>query len=215
MKFSIYLFLALFFIGLNACKKDKETPVDDTNTPVPSLAWTQAEMDTIQYGDTSLAMRVYLTTNLADSLLLRKTSRNVVPDSNDVVLTTLIKRMYKAMIDEGGVGIAAPQVGINRNICWVRRQDKVGKPYEVYLNPKIVMTSELTINFNGDGCLSIPGITGKTLRWRAVGIEYDLLDGTHHSEVVDGYTSMQFTAVCFQHEIDHLNGILFVDRIVL
>lgn len=209
------LFFALFIVFSVSCKKDKEEPAPTNNTPVEDLSWTQKERDTIMAGDTSAMLRVYLTTSLQDSLVLRASSKNVKVDSNDVVLMTLINRMYKAMIAEGGVGIAAPQVGINRNIIWVKRQDKPGRPNEVYLNPKIVMTSVLKTNFLSDGCLSVPiPASGKTERWRAVGIEYDLLDGTHVSEVVDGYTSSQFTAICFQHEIDHLNGILYIDRIV-
>ncbi len=209
-----FYFLILIIVLLFSCKKEETSVATPNEVVKPSLEWTKMEKDSILYGDTSLAMRVYLTTNYADSLVLRKTSIDVVVDSTDLYLNTLIKRMKKAMLDEGGVGIAAPQLGINRNIIWVKRLDKVGKPYEIYLNAKIVMTSELMINFNGDGCLSVPNVTGKTLRYRAVGVEYDLLDGSHHKEVVDGYTSTQFTAVIFQHEIDHLNGILFIDRIV-
>jgi peptide deformylase len=197
-----------------ACKKEKESPDPQNITPTVDLSWTQSERDSILFGDTATAMRIFKTTWLPDSLVLRKQSIDVVPDTNDVVLMTLVRRMLKAMIASGGVGIAAPQVGINRNIFWVKRQDKIGRPNEVYLNLKIVMTSSIIVNFNGDGCLSIPGISGKTQRWRAVGIEYDKLDGSHVSEVVDGYTSTQFTAICFQHEYDHLKGILFVDRIV-
>lgn len=208
MKKLLLLLLVPSFLLLS-CKKDKENTY-----PVSDLSWTQQERDTILSGDTTLALRIYLTTNLLDSMVLRSMCFNVIPDTNDVVLMTLIRRMQKAMIAAGGVGIAAPQVGIRRNIVWVKRQDKPGRPNEVYLNPKIVMTSVLKINFNGDGCLSVPGISGKTDRFRVVGIEYDKIDGTHVSEVVDGYTSTQFTAICFQHEIDHLNGILFVDRIV-
>ncbi len=208
MKKLLLLLLVPSFLLLS-CKKDKE----NTN-PVSDLSWSQQERDTILSGDTTLALRIYLTTNLLDSMVLRSMCFNVFPDTNDVVLMTLISRMQKAMIAVGGVGIAAPQVGIRRNICWVKRQDKPGRPNEVYLNPKITMTSVLKIGFIGDGCLSVPGISGKTDRFRAVGIEYDKIDGTHVSEVVDGYTSSQFTAICFQHEIDHLSGILFVDRII-
>ena len=211
---NLFLFLGLALLLIASCKKEEEQPVI-TPTNTIDLSWTQSERDTIMAGDTSLGLRIYLTTNYADSLVLRKQSINVVPDSNDVVLMTLINRMYDAMIAGGGVGIAAPQVGINRNISWVKRQDKPGRPNECYINLKISMTSILEINFLNDGCLSVPvPASGKTKRFRAVGIEYDLLDGTHVSEVVDGYTSTQFTAVCFQHEIDHLNGILYIDRIV-
>lgn len=177
------------------------------------LAFTGQEIDSIMNQADSVPMRIFLTTIYSDSLILRKQSIDVRPDSNDAVLMTLIKRMRASLATTTGVGIAAPQVGINRNIIWVKRLDKPGKPFEVYLNPKIVMTSSNTVLFNGDGCLSIPGINGRTLRWAAVGIEYDLLDGTHHTEVVQGTSSTNFTAIIFQHEIDHLNGILFIDRI--
>ncbi len=180
---------------------------------IDPLAFTGQEIDSIMSDADSIPMRIFLTTIHSDSLILRKQSIDVRPDSNDLVLMTLIKRMRAALATTTGVGIAAPQVGINRNIIWVKRLDKTGKPFEVYLNPKIVMTSSNTILFNGDGCLSVPGVNGRTQRWAAVGIEYDLLDGTHHTEVVQGTSSTNFTAVIFQHEIDHLNGILFIDRI--
>ncbi len=177
------------------------------------LAFTGLEIDTIMAKPDDVAMRILLTTNYQDSLILRKQSIDVRPDSNDIVLKTLIKRMKKALDQTSGVGIAAPQVGINRNVIWVKRLDRPGQPFEVYLNPKIVMTSQNTVLFNGDGCLSVPGITGRTRRYSAIGIEYDLLDGTHKTEVVQGTTVSNFTSVIFQHEIDHLNGILFIDRI--
>lgn len=201
------IFILLISTVIFSCKKYATITSDQTTK------WTQMERDSIMHGDTSASMRVFLTTSYSDSLILRKQSINVVPDSNDVYLTTLIKRMKKAMLEEGGVGIAAPQLGINRNVIWVNRMDKPGRPNEVYLNCKIVMTSVVTILFNGDGCLSVPNTSGRTRRWKYIGIEYDLLDGTHHSEIVDGSAPSSFTAVIFQHEIDHLNGILFIDRI--
>lgn len=176
-------------------------------------AFTGKEIDSIMSKADTVAMRILLTTNYEDSLILRKQSIDVRPDSNDLVLRTLIKRMKKALDQTSGVGIAAPQIGINRNVIWVKRMDRPGQPFEVYLNPKIVMTSQNTILFNGDGCLSIPGVTGRTRRYSAIGIEYYLLDGTRKTEVVQGTTMTNFTSVIFQHEIDHLNGILFVDRI--
>jgi peptide deformylase len=177
------------------------------------LAFTGQEIDSIM-ADT-VAMRIYLTTNYQDSLVLRKTSIDVRPDASNPVLIRAISRLRKSLAaSPGGVGIAAPQIGINRNIILVKRQDKIGTPIEVYLNPKIVMTSDSIINFAGDGCLSMPGIYKTTRRYTAVGLEYDLLDGTHKYEVVFGYAGTKFTAVIFQHEIDHLNGILFIDRAI-
>lgn len=179
------------------------------------LAFTGQEIDSIMSEPDSVPMRIYLTTNYADSLVLRKTSIDVRPDSTNPVLTRLINRLKKTLeLTSGGVGIAAPQVGINRNVIWVKRMDKTGKPFEFYLNPKIANTSEKMINFAGDGCLSIPSTYGTTVRYAAVEIENDLYDGTHHSEVVEGYISSNFTAIIFQHEIDHLYGILFIDRLL-
>ncbi len=206
----LLVFVSFAFIH---CKKENKG--EEFKPPVQrdSLAFTQQEIDSIMNQPDTVAMRIFITTIYTDSLILRKKSINVKPDSTDQVLMTLIKRMKKALDQTSGVGIAAPQVGINRNVIWVKRMDKNGKPFEVYLNPKIVMTSENTILFNGDGCLSVPGVTGRTRRYSAIGIEYDLLDGTHKTEVVQGTSMTNFTSVIFQHEIDHLNGILFVDRI--
>lgn len=178
------------------------------------LAFTGQEIDSIMSGPDSIPMRIYLTTNIADSLVLRKASMDVRPDSTNIALARLINRLKKALLLSGGIGIAGPQVGINRNIIWVKRYDKTGQPFEVYLNPEIKDTSINTIKFSGDGCLSIPNRTGKTKRYTAIRIEYDLLDGSHHSELVQGYSGTNITAVIFQHEIDHLSGILFIDRIV-
>lgn len=214
MNYSKILFVSLLLSVIVSCKKDDNDTIDDTSTLQTNLyEWKQSEIDSIMAGDTSQAMRVYLTTNYADSLVLRAQSINVIPDSTNEALMTVIRRMYKAMSETGGVGIAAPQVGINRNIIWVKRMDKTGGPFEVYLNPKILMTTEKTVTFSGDGCLSIPNTHGNTKRYAAIGIEYDKLDGNHYMEVIEGYNSLNFTAVCFQHEIDHLNGILFIDRI--
>ena len=66
----------------------------------------------------------------------------------------------------------------------------------------------------GDGCLSIPGQSGNSSRFSAVVVEYDLLDGSHHEELIEGYGGSNFTAIIFQHEIDHINGILYIDRLV-
>ena len=105
-----------------------------------------------------------------------------------------------------GVGIAAPQVGILKNIIWVQRFDKDKFPFEVYLNPKIIQYTEKKQDCM-EGCLSIPNRRATTKsRAYAILIEYDQLDGSHKTEMVEG-----FTAVIFQHEIDHLNGILFLD----
>lgn len=203
--------ILLILVSGYYCKKDALAPPP---APVDKLAWTNAEKDSVLKGDTDEVMRILTIFDNADSLILRKQSKEVKVDKNDSVLYKLIRRMYYTLkAATGGVGIAAPQVGINRDIIWVQRLDKTGKPFEYYLNPKIVLYSSKPVLFVGDGCLSIPGQNGNTHRYSAVMVEYDLLDGSHHQEVVSGYNGSDFTAIIFQHEIDHLNGILFIDRI--
>ncbi len=107
-----------------------------------------------------------------------------------------------------GVGIAAPQVGINRRVIMVQRFDKKEKPFEFYYNIEIKKTyGEKVVGW--EGCLSIPAGFGQVERWQDIDIEYDTeVDGkiVRKSENIKG-----FTAVIFQHETDHLNGILFID----
>jgi peptide deformylase len=106
------------------------------------------------------------------------------------------------------VGIAAPQVGLLRQIIWVQRFDKIGFPWEVFLNPRIAQFTKKKQPCR-EGCLSIPDRMDTTqTRAYAIMIEYDRLDGTHVVELVE-----DFTAVIFQHEIDHLNGIIFLDHL--
>jgi peptide deformylase len=108
-----------------------------------------------------------------------------------------------------GVGIAAPQVGINRRVIMVQRFDKEEKPFEFYYNIEIKKTyGEKVVGW--EGCLSIPAGYGQVERWQDIDIEYDAeVDGkiVRKSENIKG-----FTAVIFQHETDHLNGILFIDK---
>ena len=116
---------------------------------------------------------------------------------------------------QGGVGIAAPQVGIHRNVFWFKRFDILpAKPFQVAINPKINFYSQRKVNFIGDGCLSVPGISGKTERFSSIYVEYYLENGGQEKNILEGTSSVNFTSVCFQHEFDHLQGILFVDRLV-
>ena len=169
-----------------------------------------AQQSLIEAGGPTDPMRVWKITNYTDSLLLRKQSEIVIPDPDDPVLKRFTERLYATVRDSAsrGVGIAAPQVGILKRIIWVQRFDKPNFPFEVYLNPEITEYSEKTITCR-EGCLSIPN-RSDTLNSRAysIKIEYDRMDGTHIQEQVD-----DFTAVVFQHEIDHLNGIIYLDHL--
>ena len=172
--------------------------------------FSREQIDLIMTFDSLKPMRVYKITNKKDSLLLRKKSANIIPDSTDVVLQSFVKRLYRTVRDSMslGVGIAAPQVGILKNIIWVQRFDKDNFPFEVYLNPKIVNYSKRKQVFR-EGCLSIPNRidTVKTRSYDIL-IEYDNMKAGHKTEKIEGFTS-----VIFQHEIDHLNGILYLDHL--
>ncbi|MCB4807788.1 peptide deformylase [Tamlana sp. 62-3] len=173
-------------------------------------AFSNKELKLINSGTSNMPMRVYKITNKTDSLLLRKKSSYINPEPKNEALQLFVKRLYATVTDSTslGVGIAAPQVGVLKNIIWVQRLDKENSPFEVYLNPKIIEYSpdKQTVT---EGCLSIPN-RKETLNSSSqiIDIEYDALNGQHKIETVEG-----FVAVIFQHEIDHLNGILYLDHL--
>jgi len=172
--------------------------------------FTSVERSLIMASDSTLPMRVLKINNKKDSIVLRTKCKNVIADPNSVALRHFVNRLYRTVRDSisMGVGIAAPQVGVLKNIIWVQRFDKEGFPFEVYLNPEIVKYTDKKQDCV-EGCLSIPDRSDATkTRAYAILMEYDKMDGTHHSEMVEA-----FTAVIFQHEIDHLNGILYLDHL--
>lgn len=176
----------------------------------PAQQFTQVQQDMILDQNGESPMRVYLITNERDSLLLRSQSKSVIPDSTDVVLERFIQRLYSTVRDSMsmGVGIAAPQVGILKEIIWVQRFDKEEFPFEYYLNPRITHYSELKQDCR-EGCLSIPDRSDTTkIRAQTIVVQHQLMNSNIVQDTIDG-----FTAVIFQHEIDHLNGILYLDHL--
>lgn len=168
---------------------------------------TKQEMNLINDKKSYEPFRVLLTTSDQDLKVLKAQSIDI--DPKDPQTKLLADRMYATVQDEAskGVGIAAPQIGINRNAVWVQRYDKPTQPFEFIINPKITWYSDI-VRFGREGCLSIPDIFGKVYRSLALRLEYYDLDGKFHDETVEG-----FSAVIFQHEYDHLIGTLFTDRI--
>lgn len=149
-------------------------------------------------------MRVFSRMNTSDSIVLKSYSIPVEPTAE---LTKLLsERMLLSVKHEGGVGIAAPQVGINRRMIWVQRFDKENNPFELFINPEILWGSEL-MQKGPEGDLSFEE-RGLVMRNYAIQIQYQNLKGEILSEMLEG-----FTAVIFQHELDHLEGILLTDRI--
>lgn len=172
--------------------------------------FTIQEQELIMRADTLTPMRVFKIASQSDSILLREESELVIADPNDKIMQQLIKRMLKTVTDSAslGVGIAAPQVGVLKRVILVQRLDKDNFPFEAYLNPVIRDYSKRKRPCR-EGCLSIPGRRDTTTtRSYEILVAYDRLDGSHHKESVK-----DFVAVIFQHEIDHLDGILYLDHL--
>jgi len=165
--------------------------------------FSKEEKQSIETNSTEL-MRVYNRTNVSDSLVLKSISKPIKP--TDKLTKLLSERMLLSVQHEGGVGIAAPQVGINRRMVWVQRFDKEDKPFELFINPEILWASEL-MQKGPEGDLSFEE-RGLVMRNYIIQIQYQNLEGQTLSEMLEG-----FTAVIFQHERDHLDGILLTDRI--
>jgi peptide deformylase len=179
-------------------------------TSKSASVFSKSEKELILSGRKDEPMRVLLITNPKDSVILRSKSQSFNVLKNDRVLDYFTSRLYHTVRDSAtrGVGIAAPQVGILKKIIWVQRFDKKDEPFEVYFNPEIKKYSQMKQDVM-EGCLSVPNIREMLhSRAYAVFLEYDNNKGLHKCEMIEA-----FTAVIFQHEIDHLDGILFTDHL--
>ncbi len=116
----------------------------------------------------------------------------------------IIDNMFATMYEEKGIGLAATQVDIHQRIVVMDISEENNNPL-VFINPEIITTSDET-SINEEGCLSIPGTYAKVNRHDACTVK--ALD-RHGKEFTLNATELH--SICVQHEIDHLNGILFVD----
>jgi len=169
--------------------------------------FTEQEKQIISSNDGSTKLHVYQITNEKELKVLKASSTDIKFD--DPLLPLLEQRMLVTVQDPAhpGVGIAAPQIGINKNLIWVQRFDKAGEPFEFYINPKIIWRSKL-MRTGAEGCLSIPDNKENVERNYAIRLQYWDKKGNIIEENIEG-----FTAVIFQHEVDHLYGILYPDRV--
>lgn len=138
---------------------------------------------------------------LKDDPILRKTCRSVL--NFDDKLSDLIDDMIDTMYDADGCGLAAPQVGILRRICVV----DVGEGPIEMVNPVIV--DESGVQEEAEGCLSLPGEYGVTRRPMRVTVKAQNRKGESFTVSGEG-----LAARAFCHEIDHLNGILYIDKVI-
>jgi peptide deformylase len=151
--------------------------------------------------------------------VLTKKAEPVKPEEFNEELKELCKNMLYTMYDAPGIGLAAPQVGISKRIFVIdvdynreeTSEDSGEYTYSnfnprVFINPKfIVEDGETTYQ---EGCLSLPGVYEDVKRFEKITIEYQDTDGNTHSLEAD-----ELLSICIQHENDHLDGIVFIDRL--
>ena len=136
--------------------------------------------------------------------LLRKKAASV--ERVDAALLKLAENMLATMYDAPGIGLAAPQVGILRRLIVMDpSRDEEAKQPLVMINP-VILERGSEMRTHEEGCLSIPEYYEEVERPARVRVRFTDLDGKVHEEDADG-----LFATCIQHEIDHLNGVLFVD----
>jgi peptide deformylase len=131
----------------------------------------------------------------------------------DDTIQTLIANLMATLLESNGVGIAAPQVAAAYRLLIVASRPNDRYPHAptmeptVMLNPRILSASDDRVK-DWEGCLSVPGIRGLVPRHRQIDIEYTSAEGTLQQQ-----TLTDFVARIFQHEFDHLNGMVFLDRL--
>ena len=122
----------------------------------------------------------------------------------DSALRILIDAMFETMAEADGVGLAAPQVGVDKRLFVIHIR---GSEKRAYINPQIIETSIETDSAE-EGCLSIPGVWHDVQRPARVTVQAQDIEGKPFTIKADG-----LLARAIQHEYDHLNGVLFIDRI--
>lgn len=146
--------------------------------------------------------------------ILRERSREVArAELASPEIQRFIDDLVETMRDANGAGLAAPQVHFPVRICAVEVGENPRYPYlpkvplTILVNPKVHVVTEETFE-NYEGCLSVPNLRGIVHRFAEIELTYWDREGTEHTKKIRG-----LTAGTFQHEIDHLDGKLFLDRI--
>lgn len=146
--------------------------------------------------------------------VLRQVARPV-PDAGSKRVRELAQALDELRIESGGMGLAAPQAGISERIIivevpeddWVGYPEVPSFPATVLLNPEIVWESEEFVKLP-EACLSLPGLMGNVIRPSAITVQALDLEGDRVTIHAD-----RWLARVLQHEIDHLDGVLYVDRV--
>ena len=191
----------------------------------PSEGFSEKELALIESTDS--IMRVLTVEDSLDNAVLRAPSKDFSIEALRSETFAELERLMVATVihpSQDGVGIAGPQVGLNRRVVAVQRFDKgiagadgeMEYPFEVYPNIRIIWASD-ALSAGSEGCLSVPGRRGDVLRSQEIVVEYADMTSIRDTSCEDipmiRDTVRGFTAVIFQHEIDHLEGVLYIDRL--
>ncbi len=142
-----------------------------------------------------------------------RTAAKVVQDITDPKISQLIDSLIATAVANNGVGIAAPQVSQSLRLFIVASRPNIRYPHApnmqptAMINPKIISHSEEKVK-DWEGCLSVPGLRGLVPRYQNIEVEYLTREGVLERKVLT-----DFVARIFQHELDHLDGIVFLDRL--
>jgi peptide deformylase len=195
---------------------DADSAVDytcvDAGTPTQPPPLTAEESELILAEDDTMPMEIVTNVDPDDDAFLHQIALPI--DPNDATVEHLIARMRATLAaSAGGVGLAAPQVGISRRLFLAARMDQTGSPVQPFLNPLITAYSPET-SAGAEGCLSVPDSNVTVTRSKWVTVSYETADGARLCDELIGSTTSYnaaFTARIVQHEFDHLEGILIVD----
>ncbi|HEX4171575.1 MAG TPA: peptide deformylase [Acetobacteraceae bacterium] len=138
--------------------------------------------------------------------MLKARTRPVGPEDFEQV-RSLVPRMFATMYRAPGIGLAAPQVGVGLRFAVVDLQPDDNRAPIVLINPDVIARSE-EMATREEGCLSLPGQYADVTRPARVTVRYTDIEGARQQVEAEGLLS-----ACLQHEIDHLDGILFVDHL--
>ncbi len=143
---------------------------------------------------------------IAPHPILKARARRVI-DSDAEAMRTLIPRMFAAMYHAPGIGLAAPQVGVSLRMAIIDLAANETRSPLVMVNPEIIAASA-EMRVHEEGCLSLPNQYADVTRPSRIKVRFEDADGIKREMEADG-----LLATCMQHEIDHLDGVLFVDHI--
>lgn len=138
-----------------------------------------------------------------DPVLAKKCKDVEIGDASAIAI---LNEMSEKLYEWEGAGLAAPQVGVLKKLVVIDIRDENSPLYKM-INPKITWRSEELIE-SKEGCLSLPGLRETVERYEKVKVEY--LDTNFEKQIIEGEG---FLACCLQHELDHLDGRLYIDRL--